>query len=88
MESLWSCFFESVIADAEHFVQYLSEVCNSALLYLEKTEIIDVDVTITVYQEHFKCTVSKKVNKSKTELILISLYKKPSTIVKSLDHGF
>ena len=53
----------SVITSAEDFVQYAHEFCNSDILYLDKTDIAEVDVTNTVqyiYLVHFKYAALKE----------------------------
>ena len=53
----------SVITSAKHFVQYTHEFCNSVVLYLDKTDIAEVDVTNTVqyiYLVRFKYAALKE----------------------------
>ena len=38
-----------IITSSKHFAQYANEVCNSVILYLDKTDITEVDVTNAVY---------------------------------------
>ena len=38
-----------IITSSKYFAQYANEVCNSVILYLDKTDITEVDVINAVY---------------------------------------
>ena len=66
-----------VITNSKHFAQYVNDVCNSVILYLDKTDITEVDVTNAVYiPGMFQVHSVQRVGKSKLDFYTNSPYKK------------
>ena len=78
-----------VIANAEHFARYANEVCKTEALYLDRTDITEIDVEHTVYiPGTLQVHSIQRVNESTLKFYFNSPYKQPSSLVKTVNYGF
>ena len=75
-----------VIANAEHFACYANEVCKTEALYLDRTDITEIDVEHAVYIPGTLLVHSvKRVNESTLKFYFNSPSKQPSSLVQTVN---